>query len=954
MKNALLFLFSLLPFFSYSQIEIVYDEFEYEFAITDHFSTVLNGKYTFIHSRNTKDGLGIWVSDGTAEGTYSVAKTYGNFSTRHAVVFKNELYHIVEYGALHQRNLHKTGDVMGSEDTVAYKIWPERIAIIDSLLFFLKVDDSKVWRTDGTSAGTFSVNANSPVLPVAYNIGNGISFKGYYYYAKADSNGYSLWRTDGTAQGTSVFLNLNTYTYNTNKPQDFAIIGEELFFMMDGGIWKTDGTENGTVLIKQIPNYLKKSYHVGKNDAIILNGKYVIGFYTSDKGREFWVSDGTTAGTFCLDIYPNGGNALLFDPDRRNNVTVAEDGYMYFNANNGEHGTELWRTDGTLENTKMISDLTPGIRSSYYSHLQAIGNDLFFLIDLPNDDKGVVLAKINLTTLTPNPPAPNKQSVEWFKMFTNTPINRYMYQGDLATDSEHNVYITGESNSEEKHIIFANDDFLLPFDTVYESRYNSFLAKYKKDGELLWAIDYGSTRRTDNLAPIAVDREDNVIVADHFWKDASIYNIPYTALEYGLLVAKLDKNGQLLWTSSGHFLRGKVYDVAIDSKNDVYVSGYFIGTANFAGDEVVGYSDAYTFFMVKYSSSGELQWVETFPMSLYGHSTIQIYNDRLYLLASEGYWNWWSSCEYHDWNIYLKAYTLKGNLLWEEGFNVSDIAFANDMDITPNGIITLTGRYRGALSLQSNPTKNITSSTNEYCHNMHQFFAQFTPNGELVTLFQEDSINTITYDIEFDKQGNRYQVGIEYKDPIPIYEGFEHQPFPNGDNYLFVRKYDYLNNFLGERLFYKYRYYPKEEWYYNAPKLQLGADNELYISDVSRYQFDTLAFYTDSESSQELFLMKIKDDFSTVPNPPVVNNEPLEINISPNPSDGFLQINIINDDFLHHQLSVYDVTGRLVERYTKTDNFRYLHINLGLMSGGTYFLNFDNGKENITKRVVIY
>ncbi len=72
------------------------------------------------------------------------------------------------------------------------------------------------------------------------------------------------------------------------------------------------------------------------------------------KGRELWRSDGTSGGTTRVkDIKPGPGGS--------NPIWLTAIGaLLYFAADDGVHGSELWVSDGTGAGTRMIKDIRPG------------------------------------------------------------------------------------------------------------------------------------------------------------------------------------------------------------------------------------------------------------------------------------------------------------------------------------------------------------------------------------------------------------------------------------------------------------------------------------------------------------------------------------------------------------------------------------------------------------------
>jgi ELWxxDGT repeat protein len=63
--------------------------------------------------------------------------------------------------------------------------------------------------------------------------------------------------------------------------------------------------------------------------------------------------------------------------------TVNINGTLYFTANDGTHGVELWKTDGTANGTVMVADLWSGKGSSYAEFLTNLNGTLYFYAEDP-------------------------------------------------------------------------------------------------------------------------------------------------------------------------------------------------------------------------------------------------------------------------------------------------------------------------------------------------------------------------------------------------------------------------------------------------------------------------------------------------------------------------------------------------------------------------------------------
>jgi ELWxxDGT repeat protein len=233
---------------------------------------------------------------------------------------------------------------------------------------FFTADDGihgrELWRSDGTAAGTqlvLDINPGSAGSDPAYltNV-NGALF----FTADDGTNGRQLWRSDGTASGTSVvtpgpfFGNPNSLT-NFNGTLFFS--ATDVFHGME--LWRTDGTANGTTMVGNINSV--------SNGAIGDNGSYPAGltnvsgtlFFEADDGihgHELWRSDGTGGGTTLVaDINPGSGDSY---PGPLTNLN----GTLLFSADDGSDGVQLWRSDGTSAGTTMVTNLNPAPGHSSY------------------------------------------------------------------------------------------------------------------------------------------------------------------------------------------------------------------------------------------------------------------------------------------------------------------------------------------------------------------------------------------------------------------------------------------------------------------------------------------------------------------------------------------------------------------------------------------------------------
>jgi len=241
--------------------------------------------------------------------------------------------------------------------------------------------DEQVWATDGTAAGTrkltdFDTYAfDSYLLPEMVKMGSRV------YFVVKEYLGERLWTTDGTAAGTFAVLP-PPLGGEASSPTSLALFQGQLYFIgrtqqgtLGRGLWRSDGTAAGTVLVKPVAPAFDNSFDA-EPAWLTVAGPHL--FFAADDGEhglELWRTDGTPEGTVLVrDLAP--GAASSFPRE-----LAAAGGHLFFRATSGAHGFEPWESDGTTAGTRMVQDIAPGGLSSHPEELTEAGARLFFRAD---------------------------------------------------------------------------------------------------------------------------------------------------------------------------------------------------------------------------------------------------------------------------------------------------------------------------------------------------------------------------------------------------------------------------------------------------------------------------------------------------------------------------------------------------------------------------------------------
>jgi len=186
---------------------------------------------------------------------------------------------------------------------------------------------------------------------------------------------------------------------------------------------------------------------------------------------------------------------------------------------------------------------------------------------------------------------------------------------DLVVDEVGSVYVTGS---------FADtvdfDPGPAEVNLISDIGYDIFLAKYNSSGEYQWAFKVGSIDNVFGTGPdigygIAMDQADNIYIAGSVGEPTDFDPGPGTSILSAAgdgFLAKYSVDGHYKWAlgiaGAGS---NRAHGVAVDSFDNVYVTGVLQETADFDPDTStanltsVGNSDV---FVAKYDTAGNYSW----------------------------------------------------------------------------------------------------------------------------------------------------------------------------------------------------------------------------------------------------------------------------------------------------------------------------------------------------------
>lgn len=267
---------------------------------------------------------------------------------------------------------------------------------------------------------------------------------------------------------------------------------------------------------------------------------------------------------------------------------------------------------------------------------------------------------------------------------------------DVVTDSTNNIYLTGYFEDS----LFIDNTIL-----VAPSGQNFFLLKFDPSGDLAWGKNYGTYGDIRGNC-LDVDSNNDIVVGGYFQGavDFDGFELQSNNINFDLFVVKFSPSGTVIWAKEAL----GVYDdicgsIAIDSLNNIYLSGSFIGEMSL-GDGIQistpGFKE--NLFLLKYQADGTPVWARALDSQEFNDISlgldIAIHEE---VVGMTGYFDgelkldeFSILSESDQFNGFAAAFnTNDGKAKWLRLIAGSDQLISSQITVNPEGDFTLGGYF---------------------------------------------------------------------------------------------------------------------------------------------------------------------------------------------------------------------------------------------------------------------
>lgn len=322
-------------------------------------------------------------------------------------------------------------------------------------------------------------------------------------------------------------------------------------------------------------------------------------------------------------------------------------------------------------------------------------------------------------------------------------------------------------------------------------------------GQSFWAYTAGSVKE-DEVLDICYDNSGNIISTGYFSGTTTFAaGITLTSSSIGIpdiYITKSNSSGQVIWTKkAGGMGSDRALSVACDQNGNIYITGYFYGTANFGSITLSSVSGSQDGFIAKLDANGNFLWAEAFggTLSQWGNSIVVDANNNPVVTGQfQGTTNFSGMnltsminplTSFSSFDIFVAKYNPGGGLNWVRQGKAKFDDRGLDIVSDNQSNLYICGQFSDTIQFQNTYNNAIKNSA---------YIIKYDASGQEMWFRKMPGVFSIAYSMAIENTGNIYITG-DFKGTLSFF-GPTSTNFINGpyQNKMFLLKITNTGNFV--------------------------------------------------------------------------------------------------------------------------------------------------------------
>ena len=548
----------------------------------------------------------------------------------------------------------------------------------------------------------------------------------------------------------------------------------------------------------------------------------------------------------------------------------------------------------------------------------------------------------------------NAQTFQWAKQFTGDGNNSGY---SLAQNSSGDIYVGG---SFEGTVDFDTGEGVYTL-TSFGDR-DAYIEKMDANGTLIWVKQIGGPE-ADYIRCITLGLYDNIYVTGSFKgtsdMDPGEDNHYFTSLGgEDMFVVELDENGNFAWAGHmGGSLDDHTTSITIAPTGNIYIAGYYLGTADFEPCDTAEYymqATGQALFVEKLDQDNQFIWAKTmggpgfdYCQSMCIDELENVYTTGMFMGPAD--FDPGDGIAYlysvGDRDIFMSKLDKDGMYVWAKAMGGYELEAGQSIVYDSDNHLFLTGNFQGTVDFDPDTGTYYMTSMGDY----DIYTGKYDIDGHLVWMKQMGGPGSDGgYAITLDNDNNVYSTGhfTETADFDPGTGIFEMTSF--GDLDIFISKLDASGNFVWAADM-------GGEMYDRG--LAIMTDNQSNVFTTG--MFEGLADFDPSNNNYfltglgdyDVFISKLSTELLGLND----QEQTRDLVVFPNPVNK--QLTIVMEFGLQFQgdqitLKLIDLSGKVVLEKEIVVDQAVINLDMTKFPSGEYALILSNSKVKFIQKVI--